>query len=76
MEKHNQHALTKTLFSKTTVLERVYIHTPEAKLGITPSAHPGFDSQYYICWERNKPEPSVVGFQDAIAAYGVVSWYP
>ncbi len=74
MDKCNQSALAKTLFSKTTTLEKVYIHTPESKLGTTLPDCLVFDSQFYLCWERDNIKPSVVGFQDEIVAHCVVSW--
>lgn len=73
--KHTQHTLVNTLFSKTTVLTKVYIHTSESKLGLTLPPRSGVDLQYYLCWRRGVTEPSVVDSRDVVAAHGVMSWY-
>lgn len=70
MNKNVQCALVKTLFSKTTILEKIYFQISEAKAGIPL---PKVDLQYYLCWERDGVEPSVVDSRDAVAAHGVMS---
>ncbi len=72
MDKIAQYTLVEAMFSETTVLEKVYVHTPESEVGIALSKA---DLQYYLCWKRGGTEPSVVDSRDAVAAHGVMSWY-
>lgn len=73
MDKLSQYEYVKGLFEKARFLEKVYIQTPSEMTGnVLP--RPKFDSFYYLCWERQKPEPTVVGFQDAVVAHKFISW--
>lgn len=74
-DKRSQYASVKRLFAGIRFLEKVYIDTPPEEIGADAPPHPKFDSPYYLCWEREKPEPTIVGFRAAVGAYKFVSQY-